>query len=364
MRPTLLLPLLCLPLLTACPSIEPEPELPDTLSWDPREAGPYNVGYAVWEITYTQVTTGEPRTIPIHVWYPTEDTSGEAALYETFYSDPDSFVNAAPAAPVHADGYPVLAYSHGDQGFAGSSPFLMRHFASHGWVAVAPDHIGNTFTTNESPRPMGLWVDRSHDVSAAIDAIEGDVAALAGTADTSTVVLAGHSFGGHTTWISAGAEFDEAGVQAQCESDNYAEGSCTPRVIDTFAAGAEDVRLVGAIPLAGTPSEGWVGADGLNAVDIPVLQISGSLDSGPVAGVFEERTDDVDITWMDIEGGCHQTFAFGSPCDLDADHGFAMVLAYAFPFARRHVLGDATDLTDGLLDGSIPVDDLVTLSLR
>ncbi len=358
--------LLLLPLLAACPSAEPEPpaELPDTLAWDPQAAGPFNVGYTVLETTWSQATTGEERTIPVHLWYPTEETSGVAATYELVFSDEESWVDAAPAAPVHEGGYPVLAYSHGNQGFAGSSPFLMRHFASHGWVAVAPDHIGNTFTTNLDPRPAWLWVDRAHDLSAAIDAIEPDLDVLAGPTDTSRVIVTGHSFGGHTTWISAGAAFDPAGVAGQCASGEYAEGSCTDEVQDVFAAGALDERAVGAVPLAGSPSLGWVGPDGLNAVEIPVLQISGSLDYNHVDGVYEERTGDVDIAWMEIEGGCHQTFALGTPCDLPAEDGFFMTVSYAFPFARRHVLGDETVTTAGILDGSIVVDDRATLHLR
>ena len=338
--------------------------MPDTLSWNPQELGPFQVGYTVWDITYTQVTDGEPRTIPVHLWYPTEDATGIPAVYETLFADEESFVDAAPAAPVHADGYPVLAYSHGNQGWAGNSDFLMRHVASHGWVVVAPDHIGNTLTTHSDPRPMGLWVDRSHDVSAAIDAIEGDLDALAGPANTARLVLSGHSFGGHTTWISAGAEFDAAAVQAQCDTGDILEGSCTPEVIEAFAAGGEDPRVVAAIPLAGTPSTGWVGDDGLNAVEVPVLQISGSEDYGHVAGAFEERTDEVDIAWMEIEGGCHSSFALGTPCDLPAEDAFHMVVSYAFPFMRKHLLGDDTSITTGILDGSNVVDDRATLSLR
>jgi predicted dienelactone hydrolase len=362
MRWALFALLLTLPLL-ACPPSEPASEFPDTLAWDPREAGPFQVGFAVWEITYTAPATGGPRTIPISVWYPTEDESGEAATYEVIFQDPQSWVDATPAPPVHAGGYPLLVYSHGDQGFAGSSPFLMRHFASHGWVALAPDHIGNTLTTNVAPLPMHLWITRAHDVTAAIDALQGEPGTLAGHVDTSAVVLSGHSFGGFTAWISAGSEFDTAAVQAQCDSDRFAD-SCTPQVLDEFSAGARDPRLVGAIPMAGTAEISWVGEDGLNAVQIPILQISGTLDADPVSGVFDGRTDSVDITWLEIEGGCHQTFALGSPCDLAAEDGFEMIVSYAFPFGRRQVLGDDRSITRGILDGSIAVDDRAVLYLR
>ncbi len=42
---------------------------------------------------------------------------------------------------------PVQVYSHGDRGFPGTSHFLMRYFASHGWVSVA--------RWTYPPRPQG-----------------------------------------------------------------------------------------------------------------------------------------------------------------------------------------------------------------
>ncbi len=351
-------------LLAGCPADpDPAPELPDTLAWAADEPGPFGVGYATWEITYDS-PTGRTRTIPIHVWYPTEDEAGEGVTYETLFADPDSWLNATPAAPVHAGGYPVFAYSHGNQGFGGSSAFQMRHAASHGWVAVAPDHIGNTLITHESPRAMPLWIDRSFDVAAALDALDGEVEALAGPADVSAVVLSGHSFGGHTVWISAGATFDAASIQAMCDADEFATDTCTGEALDAYAAGGRDDRVIAGIPMAGKAGVDWVGEDGLNAVDIPMMQISGTEDAGAVAGVWEERTDDVDISWVEVAGGCHQTFALGTPCDLPAEDGFTMVNAYGFAFARHHLLGDETARTVGLLDGTIPFDDRVTLHRR
>ena len=341
---------------------EPEPP-PDPLSWPVDEPGPFEVGYTSWEVTYSSPGLDEQRTIPIHVWYPSSETGGTAAIYEQIFTDEESQVDAAPSLPVHEAGYPVLAYSHGNQGFGGSSSFLMRRAASHGWVAVAPDHIGNTFITHVSPRPLSLWITRSFDVSAAIDAVSGELDALAGPTDTRAVVLAGHSFGGHTVWASSGAEFDVARIQERCAADEFPEGTCTDEVLAAFEDGAMDPRLVGGIPMAGRGDENWFGDQGLNAVDLPMLQLSGSADAGAVEGAWEAASE-VDMDWVDIEGGCHQLFALGGCTEVPSDEGFHIINAYAFAFARRHTLGDEGERTSGILDGSIPISDLVTLHQR
>ena len=70
---------------------------------------------------------------------------------------------------MHPDGYPVHVYSHGNMGFGGASPFLMRHFASHGWVVVAPDHTGNTFTDHDNSLMPELVFRRPKDIADSVD---------------------------------------------------------------------------------------------------------------------------------------------------------------------------------------------------
>ena len=336
---------------------------PDPLSWDLRESGPFNVGYASWPLTYPGAGDGEERTISIHIWYPTEATSGDPATYEFIFSDESSWVDAPPAAPSHEGGYPVLAYSHGSQGFPGSSNFLSRHFASHGWVVVAPEHIGNTLSTHSSPLPLDFYLDRPGDLSAALDSLEAGDSPLSAPIATDRVLAAGHSFGCHTMWAVGGATYDAVAISERCDNGDYPSEQCSDEVLDAFEAGMKDDRIVASVPMAGGGSPDWFGQDGLLSTDTPMLYMSGTDDPGAVDDVWD-RSLGLEMSWLVIEGGCHQLFGLGS-CGLISDEvGFQIVRSYALALGRQTILGDSHPDTTELLDGSLELDPAAALTVR
>lgn len=342
------------------------PEMPDggLLHFPVDAVGPFRVGYRAWKITYEpKAGGGGPREIGINVWYPTLDTEGTNPVYLKLFEDTDVLENAALAPPIEPAGYPVHVYSHGASGFGATSSDLMHYFASHGWVAVAPDHTGNTLGTPTSPYPLSLYVHRSTDVSAALDALdalpEGDP--LAGKCRTERVILSGHSFGTFTTWASGGAAFDPSALEAKCNAGEFTE-PCAPEQIDAFAKGLGDARVVAGLPMAGG-SPGWIADGGFDAASKPFFLMTGSNDPVGAEAVWDATTS-LDLTWIDIEGGCHQLFALGGCAEVDSAVGYAIVNTYALAFARRHVLGDESDRVARLLDGTEPVSDLVTFQRK
>ena len=78
-------------------SAQAETEI-DVLAWDLWENGPYAVGYQKWDHSFSN-PAGDNRTIPMNIWYPTEDSNGDDVYY---YGSPDelSFGDAEPMAPV------------------------------------------------------------------------------------------------------------------------------------------------------------------------------------------------------------------------------------------------------------------------
>ncbi len=354
-----------LALLIACPAGGDDddsaaaPEGPDPLAWDVTDFGPYNVGYRTWTHTYTPPGDIGERTIEVHLWYPTEDTSGEGFRYLGVFLEEDAWVGATPAPPVHADGYPVHLYTHGHQGFAGSSAFLARRLASHGWVTIAPDHTDNTFIDNDSPRATSLFYTRSTDLSESLDQLDSvGVTHLAGTPDTSKVLLSGHSFGSHSTWASGGATFDMEVIEDQCATGQVESGTCTPAEIEVFRGGLTDERVVAMIPMAGTPRESWFGPAGHLDVVHPILNMSGTDDDVGAQGMFDKSAG-LDFTWIDVQGGCHQLFGLGACDNIPTDEGFSIVGTYALAFGRAHVLGDTGEATLGILDHTVEVSDRV-----
>lgn len=353
--------LLAAPLfLFGCGTEPPAEEWPDTLEWAVDEAGPFQVGHEMLDATYVMPSTGESRTIPVSVWYPTEDTEGLPAEHYAAIAG-DSFQWATPAPPVHEGGYPVLAYSHGHVMFPAASKFLMRHAASHGWVAVAPAHLGNTLITagQNDIRPVHMWLDRSTDITAALDLLADGRPALAGAANMDRVVMSGHSFGGHSTWASAGGSFDVDAIEARCANDEYLAGSCTPMAMDAFADGAGDPRFVAAIAMDGAGTESWFGATGLGSIQIPMMQMYTDSDAGRITP--PSRAPGVDLVDVEIAGACHGTFSVATGCALPPDEGYGLVQTYALAFARHHALGDDTQGTTALLTGAELMSDRIRL---
>jgi len=327
---------------------------------DNLNPGPYQAGHRSLPFTYVTASTGEERTLLLHLWYPTEATEGEEAVYMNIFTDEGSIEGAPLAPPTVGDSYPVHVHSHGHLGYAGVSPFLMRHFATHGWVVAAPDHKGNTILDNLDPRPPWMYTIRLEDISATLDQLDDLPATdpLAGKLDTDPVVLSGHSFGGYTTFGVAGATFDPDHVASLCEAEET--GSCEEGVAGLFEDGFVDPRVVAAISMAPGNYEMFSDA-GLAAIAVPMLHMTGS-DDHPTLNENIWAALTAPAARMEVEGGCHQLFALGG-CDLIDDAvGLPIVNAYALAFARHHVLDDQSSL--GLLDGSESLHEAVTYSVK
>ncbi len=321
--------------------------------------GPFRAGHRSLEHRYLPDGETDERVITLDVWYPTEDTSGEVPIYLGIFNDPHAFEGASLAAPLGST-YPVHVHSHGHQGWGGTSSELMAYFASHGWVAVAPNHTGNTLTDNWNPRPTTTFVVRPQDISQALDHLAQlpKEDPLSGRLALERVVMSGHSFGSYTTWAIGGAGYDIAGIRAACPSE---EGTCSEAQVAALAAGLRDPRVVAGIPMAGNASSAWL--SDLDATETPMLMMTASDD--PVgADTLFASVSSLPLMWVEVSGGCHQLFALGGCRDIESAVGYAIVDTYALAFARHHVLDDTSATTLELLSGERSVSSLVTLRRR
>ncbi len=259
------------------------------------ELGPWAVGYETFEITDA---SRDDRTLPIDVWYPVDavDAVGvpPAELDLLVTSLPLEVALDAPT-PASVGGFPLVVFSHGSGGIRAQSWDLMEHLASHGFVVVAPDHVGNTaldglFGTTLPGSVMVRY--RPLDVSFVIDemlAYNSDPThRYAGLVDADRIAVAGHSFGGYTALAVAGG------------------------VADIPA----DDRVDAIIPLAG--ASGGMSDENLASIEIPTLFLSATddetvaLDPGttrPWALISSYQAYRVDL----INGG-HSSFT--NICDL------------------------------------------------
>lgn len=138
--------------------------------------------------------------------------------YRVEVEDSAVLPHAALAKPLHVrvsfpreEGrYPVVLFSHGAYSSKDLYNPILDHWASHGFVVIAPTHIDSTALGVERGDPQAgqLWPTRVADLSFLLDAmaeLEEQVPKLAGKPDLNQVAVTGHSLGGLTAMAMAGA---------------------------------------------------------------------------------------------------------------------------------------------------------------
>jgi predicted dienelactone hydrolase len=246
----------------------------------PAPTGPYPIGTVAWELPGTgrpdPWRPGRDRDLTVQLWYPADDPRAQGVgrpdaanlapwahpnvarhAAQRYGFAPESLVelrgHATEAAPVRADGgaLPVLVFSPGDGGNRTDNTALTEELASHGYLVVSIDHLGDALegstqdgqlvarTKPELPediRPEELGgpavvtqVDvRVADVRAVLDALgrvrtadRGEPAGLPDRIDLGRIGVFGHSLGGATT---AGAMFVDDRIRAGANLDGLVAG--------------------------------------------------------------------------------------------------------------------------------------------
>jgi dienelactone hydrolase len=186
--------------------------------YDPFERGPYPAGVRTVEWT----DLARDRTLPVEIWYPASEAHRGEDLDEAHWDRykpmplaPEVSQCATRDAQARSGPHPLIVFSHGFGGERRQTTHLCTHWASHGYVVVAMDHVGNTAMDmigaamgGESPDPAELIAefiaDRPADASFVIDATLSGDAGL--TIDPDRIGISGHSFGGWTTLATTGRD--------------------------------------------------------------------------------------------------------------------------------------------------------------
>ncbi len=314
--------------------------------------GPYAVGFRVEEVAYTD-PAGEPRTLRLALWWPTDATSGVEARY--FFGSQAAGPGVYADAVVAAGPFPLAVFSHGHQGYAENSSFLMAHLATHGWIVAAPDHTGNT-ALDGSDRTTAIYYQRPADLSAVLDHLDAAADPVAQAIDAGGAVAIGHSFGGYSLFGLAGGSWDEAALACPDPTTDFCS-TMTPATADLFRTGFHDDRVIAALPMA--PGDFGLYGAGLADVAVPVLLMGGALDPGGDGQPFwDVLAADDRHRYVRIDGAGHQSFTDFSGILEDFDglidpaEGFRIVDVYALAWARA-ARGDTSVLP--ILSGDVPV---------
>lgn len=187
----------------------------------------------------------------------------------------------------------VVVISHG----LGSSPaafaYLGRHLASHGFVAVLPQHIGSDATRQQavlqgilgSPATPAEFVDRPLDIRFTLDTLERlsttDLT-YRGRMNLQQVGVIGHSFGGYTALALAGADLNFRRIHELCTSAPPTLNvspllQCLVDLLPPFNFQLRDPRVKAAIAISPLTSVVF-GPETLPQVQVPVMMVAGSSD--------------------------------------------------------------------------------------
>lgn len=170
---------------------------------------------------------GSGRDLPATIWYPAQVTE-DAQAGTTYTSgaliraEGDAISNAIP--DLSGGPYPLVVFSHGSGGIRFQSLFLTEHLASHGFVVMAVDHVTNTLgdtllngdafsdniALNYAYRPLDVLrvIEYAETLTS-----DGELADLI---DMERIAVSGHSFGGYTAVVAAGAQLNTQTLASYC----------------------------------------------------------------------------------------------------------------------------------------------------
>ena len=305
--------------------------------------GSETVGYRVFTTTGAQ-----QQPLTLRAWYPARRPADKRPATIN-YTAPNKFdEQIVPGKQITAVGralangrpertgrpYPLVVFSHG----YAISPIvystLVEHYASQGYIVLAPEH-NETFDQSLT----GFWkalIDRPVDIRRIIDHAElltKPGAPLAGLIDMNKIAVVGHSYGGYTALAAAGARFDFDAYKTRCaalpadDPLDFFCGPVVPKEADMAArAGLRaapsglwpsfgDPRVKAAISMAGDAY--LFDQRGLAELKVPILAMGGTIDEGTPYTWGAKPTYDhaasQNKTLITFTGAGH--FLFVDPCD-------------------------------------------------
>ena len=311
-----------------------------------EESGPWSIGFRETEIEYS-TPRGDVRKMRLLLWYPVDGASNssvEAAFVGGLVIRSDIYVEGNPPSD---NLFPLLVFSHGSQGLAEQSFYLSEHFASHGWIVVAPDHTGNTLYSGDGPLHTYNYI-RPQDIKAVIDHTLSlpDDHVLHGHVDE-TVVVAGHSFGAYTALALGGAVFDPAQLD-HCGPERTINELCVPEAVEDFRAGFRDPRISAAVAMTPIGLDAYlVGEGSLSSIDIPTFVITAGRDQ------ILPPASNGDRVWASLKRPQHLRMNFPN-----AGHFSFTNLCEGLP---REIIPDRI-FNDGCADQFTPTKDVHTVT--
>lgn len=168
-----------------------------------------------------RITDANGRLIQLDVWYPTTAT-------EQPHSYNFGMGSVAKGTEVAGDALPVIILSHGSMGAASNYSWIAEPLARHGYIVLGVSHYGESPVfgpTTINPANVSHFGDRTRDTNVALDFLMSK-SAYASRVDPKRMGAIGHSAGGATVLMLAGAPFSMADMRPYCAQARATDKGC------------------------------------------------------------------------------------------------------------------------------------------
>lgn len=237
---------------------------------------------------------------------------------------------------------PVVVFSHGGGGSKDGNDEVGRHFASHGFVALHPEHADalprDKWRDPEAVEGMvrraltdvGGWLNRPRDVSFLLDRLpelERRHEALRGRLDLDRIGAGGHSYGAFTAQAVGGAVLSLPGRD------------------QPLSLRDERVKAVLGLSPQG-PGQMGLTETSWERFEPPYLVVTGTRDKGAQGQPYTWRLRPFELCppggryLLVIDGANHMTFNGAAATRMRQVAMFELTLAAAVTFFKAHLTGD------------------------
>jgi predicted dienelactone hydrolase len=300
---------------------------------------------------------------------PMNDTFRESRIFQVDLYVPQTKIINSPKSP-----FPLIVISHGVAEDRKTFAYAAQHLASYGFAVAVLEHPGSDakkiqqfFAGLDTPPSADELINRPLDVKFVLDQLQklndGDTNSdinIRGKLNLQEVGVIGHSYGGYTALVLAGATIDFPQVRRLCDLNNslnlssflqcranelIAKQSSIPPLQDSRIKAVMAMNPLNSIVL---------GQSGLSKIKVPVMLMGGSQDI--ITPAVPEQV--IPFTWLQtpikylalIENGTH----FSTSEKLDNSPGILpvppaligpdpaiaqnYVKAYSVAFFQSHLL--------------------------
>jgi len=163
-----------------------------------------NAGLMQWSFSY------HDTTVPVAIWYPVSEPATE------INAGPFSLTAASNASPKKQK-HPLLIVSHGTGGSSMAHHPIAEALASAGFMVAALTHPGDNYQDRSLVADERYFEERPRQLVALLDALTSDE--ITGPLiDSDRIGAIGHSAGGYTVAVLAGAIANRDALIAHCSS--------------------------------------------------------------------------------------------------------------------------------------------------